>query len=125
MVALFYYVLQQGNYNTGTQYEFSRRRFFLAGWFLDSPSHSEFTDSFSSYQLYDPWSTVERAKCDAQFGQIPLWEGLNLQALWCSILPMVSSTLYLLCLALLLSMFLSLLIAWTPLNSGFQLTLLF
>ena len=80
---------------------------------------------FSSYQLYDPWSTVERAKCDAQFGQIPLWEGLNLQALWCSILPMVSSTLYLLCLALLLSMFLSLLIAWTPLNSGFQLTLLF
>ena len=26
-------------------------------------------------------STVERAKCDAQSRQIPLWEGLNLQAL--------------------------------------------
>ena len=36
-------------------------RFCLAGWFLDSPSHSEFTDSFSSYQLYDPWSIVDRA----------------------------------------------------------------
>ena len=109
-------------------------RFCLAGWFLDSPSHSEFTNSFSSYQLCDPWSTVERAKCDSQSGQIPLWEGLNLQALWCSTLPVVSSALCLLCLALLFSVFspplrvhcsLSLLVAWTPLYSFFSFLTIF
>jgi len=77
----------------------------LAGWSLDSPSHSEYTDSCSSYQLCDPRSTLERANYDAQSGQIPLWEGLNLQSLWCSMLPVVSSALCLLCLALLFSVF--------------------
>jgi len=72
------------------------------------------------------WSIVERAECDAQSGQIPLWEGLNLQALWCSMLPMVGTALCLFCLALLFYVFspplrvhcsLSLLVAWTLLNS--------
>ena len=94
----------------------------MEGWLLDSPSHLEYTDSCSSYQLCDPRSTVERANCDAQSVHIHLWEGLILQALWCTMLPMVSSALCLLCLALLLSVLspplrvhgsLSLLVAWT------------
>lgn len=67
-----------------------------------------------------------KSQCDAQSRQIPLWKGLNLQALWCSTLPTASLALYLLFLALLFSMFspplrvhcsLSLLVAWTSLNS--------
>ena len=41
-------------------------------------------------------SIVERANLDSQSRRIPLWDGLNLQALWCSMLPLVSSTLCLL-----------------------------
>ena len=36
------------------------------------------------------WSTVERAKFDAQSGYIPLWDGLNIQALWFSMLPLTT-----------------------------------
>ena len=94
---------------------------------MDSLSHLEYTDSCSSYQLCDPQSTVERANCDAQSEQIPLSEGLILQALSCSMLLMVNSALCLLCLALLLSVLslplrvhcsLSLLVAWTLLYSS-------
>ena len=70
---------------------------------------------------------MEKANCGAQSGHIPLWEDLMLQALWCSMLLMVSSALCLLCLALLLSVFspplrvycsLFLLVTWTLLYSS-------
>ncbi len=104
-MALLYCVFKQKITNAGTQYEFSWSKIFLVRWSLDSPSHLEYTDSCSSYQLCDLGSIVERANYDAQSRHIPLREGLNLQALWCSMLPMVSSALYLFCSASLLSRF--------------------
>ena len=52
VVALFYCAFKQRNYNTRTQCVFSCSRFYLVGWFLDSPSHLS-TQTSSSYQLCD------------------------------------------------------------------------
>ena len=77
----------------------------LVGWFLDSPSHWSTQTLLLPTSSVTFWSTVGRAKCDAQSRQIPLWDGLNLQALWCSMFPLVSSALCLFFFALLLSVF--------------------
>ena len=53
----------------------------MAGWSLDSPSHWSAPTLLISTSSVTFGSIVERAKYDAQSGQIPLWDGLNLQAL--------------------------------------------
>ena len=60
------------------------------------PKPQEYTNSSFPTNFMTFWSIVERAECDAQSKNNHLWDGLNLQALESSMLPLVSSALYIL-----------------------------